>query len=123
MVNAASFLADIGAATAQIGYATAKAAVVQFSRDLDIHLARAGVRVNAVLFGPIDTPTQRAVFERNPGALDERLVHWPMGRFGTLEEAAATIAFLASDDAGFITAAAIPSTVVSPRHLPCPYNH
>jgi NAD(P)-dependent dehydrogenase (short-subunit alcohol dehydrogenase family) len=82
-------------------------------------LARAGVRVNAVLFGPIDTPTQRAVLERNPGALDERLVHWPDGRFGTLEEAPATIAFLASDDAGFITAAAIPSTVVSPRHLPC----
>jgi NAD(P)-dependent dehydrogenase (short-subunit alcohol dehydrogenase family) len=51
---------------------------------------------------------QRAVFERNPGALDKRLVHWPMGRFGTLEEAAATIAFLASDDSGFITAAALP---------------
>ena len=48
------------------------------------------------------------VFERNPGALDKRLVHWPMGRFGTLAEAAGTIAFLASDDAGFITAAALP---------------
>jgi NAD(P)-dependent dehydrogenase (short-subunit alcohol dehydrogenase family) len=47
-------------------------------------------------------------FERSPGALDKRLVHWPMGRFGTLEEAAATIAFLASDDSGFITAAALP---------------
>jgi NAD(P)-dependent dehydrogenase (short-subunit alcohol dehydrogenase family) len=64
--------------------------------------------VNAVLFGPIDTPGQRAVFERNSGALDKRLVHWPMGRFGTLEEAAATIAFLASDDSGFITATALP---------------
>jgi NAD(P)-dependent dehydrogenase (short-subunit alcohol dehydrogenase family) len=48
------------------------------------------------------------VFERNPGALEKRLVHWPMGRFGTLDEAAGTIAFLASDDAGFITAAALP---------------
>jgi NAD(P)-dependent dehydrogenase (short-subunit alcohol dehydrogenase family) len=108
VINAASFLADIGAATAQMAYAAAKAAVVQLSRDLGVHLARSGVRVNAVLFGPIDTPAQRAVFKRNPGALDKRLVHWPMGRFGTLEEAAATIAFLASDDSGFITAAALP---------------
>jgi NAD(P)-dependent dehydrogenase (short-subunit alcohol dehydrogenase family) len=108
VINAASFLADIGAATAQMAYAAAKAAVVQLSRDLGVHLARSGVRVNAVLFGPIDTPAQRTVFERNPGALDKRLVHWPMGRFGTLEEAAATIAFLASDDSGFITAAALP---------------
>jgi NAD(P)-dependent dehydrogenase (short-subunit alcohol dehydrogenase family) len=73
-----------------------------------VQLARSGVRVNAVLFGPIETPAQRAVFERNPGALEKRLVHWPMGRFGTLDEAAATVAFLASADAGFITAAALP---------------
>ena len=108
VVNAASFLADIGAATAQMGYAAAKAGVVQLTRDLGVQLARSGVRVNAVLFGPIETPAQRAVFERNPGALEKRLVHWPMGRFGTLDEAAATIAFLASADAGFITAAALP---------------
>ena len=108
VINAASFLADIGAATAQMAYAAAKAGVVQLTRDLGVHLARSGVRVNAVLFGPIDTPGQRAVFERNPGALEKRLVHWPMGRFGTLEEAAGTIAFLASDDSGFITAAALP---------------
>jgi NAD(P)-dependent dehydrogenase (short-subunit alcohol dehydrogenase family) len=91
-----------------MGYAAAKAAVVQLSRDLGVQLAREGIRVNAVLFGPIDTAAQRAVFERSPGALEKRLVHWPMGRFGTLSEAAATIAFLASDDSGFITAAAIP---------------
>jgi NAD(P)-dependent dehydrogenase (short-subunit alcohol dehydrogenase family) len=108
VVNAASFLADIGAATAQMGYAAAKAGVVQLTRDLGVQLGRSGVRVNAVLFGPIETPAQRAVFERNPGALEKRLVHWPMGRFGTLDEAAATIAFLASEDAGFITAAALP---------------
>jgi NAD(P)-dependent dehydrogenase (short-subunit alcohol dehydrogenase family) len=108
VINAASFLADIGAATAQMAYAAAKAGVVQLTRDLAVRLARSGVRVNAVLFGPIDTAAQRAVFERNPGALERRLVHWPMGRFGTLAEAAGTIAFLASDDAGFITAAALP---------------
>ena len=108
VINAASFLAEIGAATAQMAYAAAKAGVVQLSRDLGVHLARSDVRVNAVLFGPIDSPHQRAVFDRNPGALEKRLVHWPMGRFGTLEEAAAAIAFLASDDSGFITAAALP---------------
>jgi NAD(P)-dependent dehydrogenase (short-subunit alcohol dehydrogenase family) len=64
--------------------AAAKAGVVQLTRDLGVRLARSGVRVNAVLFGPIDTAAQRAVFERNPGALERRLVHWPMGRFGTL---------------------------------------
>lgn len=108
VINAASFLADIGAATAPMAYSSAKAAVVQLTRDLGVHLARSGVRVNAVLFGPIETPSQRAVFDRNPGALEKRLEHWPMGRFGTLDEAAGTIAFLASDDAGFITAAALP---------------
>jgi enoyl-ACP reductase-like protein len=108
VINAASFLAEIGAATAPMAYAAAKAGVVQLSRDLGVHLARSGVRVNAVLFGPIDTPDQRAVFDRNPGALEKRLVHWPMGRFGTLAEAAGTIAFLGSDDSGFVTAAALP---------------
>ena len=108
VINSASFLAAIGSATAPMAYAAAKAGVVQLTRDLGVHLARSGVRVNAVLFGPIETPDQRAVFDRNPGALDKRLVHWPMGRFGTLEEAAGTIAFLASDESGFITAAALP---------------
>ena len=108
IINSASFLAQIGAATAQMAYSAAKAAVVQLSRDLGVHLARSGIRVNAVCFGPIATPQQQDVFDRNPGALEKRLVHWPMGRFGSLDEAASTIAFLASDEAGFITAAAIP---------------
>jgi NAD(P)-dependent dehydrogenase (short-subunit alcohol dehydrogenase family) len=108
VINSASFLAAIGSATAPMGYAAAKAGVVQMSRDLGVHLARSGVRVNAVLFGPIETPEQREILERDPTVLQKRLVHWPMGRFGTLEEAAGTIAFLADDDSGFITGAAIP---------------
>lgn len=108
VINAASFLAATGAATAQMAYSAAKAAVVQLSRDLGVRLARSGVRVNAVLFGPIDTPSQRLILERNPDVLAKRMVHWPMGRFGSLDEAAGAIAFLASDDAGFITAAALP---------------
>jgi NAD(P)-dependent dehydrogenase (short-subunit alcohol dehydrogenase family) len=108
VINAASFLAAMGSATAPMGYTAAKASVVQLSRDLGVHLARSGVRVNAVLFGPIETPEQREILERDPDVLQKRLVHWPMGRFGTLEEAAGTIAFLAGDDSGFITGAAIP---------------
>jgi NAD(P)-dependent dehydrogenase (short-subunit alcohol dehydrogenase family) len=108
VINSASFLAAVGSATAPMGYAAAKAGVVQLSRDLGVHLARSGVRVNAVLFGPIETPEQREILERDPSVLQKRLVHWPMGRFGTLKEAAGTIAFLASEDSGFITGAAIP---------------
>ncbi|HEX3807584.1 MAG TPA: SDR family oxidoreductase [Gaiellaceae bacterium] len=108
VVNAASFLAEIGAATAQMAYAAAKAGVVQLTRDLGVQLARSGIRVNAVLFGPFDTAAQRSVFEGRPDVLEARLVHWPMGRFGTPAEAAAAVAFLASDDAGFLTAAALP---------------
>ena len=68
MVNAASFLADIGAATAQMGYAAAKAGVVQLTRDLGVHLPAAGC-------GPTPYCSARAVLERNPGALEKRLVH------------------------------------------------
>ncbi len=107
VINATSFLGAMGAATAQMAFSAAKAGVVQLTRDLGVHLARS-MRVNAVLFGPIDTATQRAVLDFNPDTLEKRMAHWPMGRFGSLEEAAATIAFLASDDAGFITGAAVP---------------
>jgi len=108
VINSASFLANIGAATAQMAYSAAKAGVIQLTRDLGINLAKSGVRVNAVCFGPIATDKPQAVFDRNSGSLEKRLAHWPVGRFGTLREAAGTIAFLASDDSGFITAAAIP---------------
>jgi NAD(P)-dependent dehydrogenase (short-subunit alcohol dehydrogenase family) len=108
IVNAASFLADIGAASAQMAYSAAKAGVVQLSRDLGVALARDEVRVNSVLFGPIATTAQRAILDTAPDTLAKRMLHWPMGRFGTLDEAAAAVAFLASEDAGFITAAALP---------------
>jgi NAD(P)-dependent dehydrogenase (short-subunit alcohol dehydrogenase family) len=108
VVNAASFLAGMGAATAPMAYSAAKAGVVQLTRDLGVSLARSGVRVNAVLFGPIETVAQRSILEASPDTLAKRLVHWPTGRFGSLEEAADAVAFLASDDAGFITSAALP---------------
>ena len=109
VVNSSSFLAGIGSATGQMAYNAAKAAVVQLTRDLGTHLARRGVRVNAICLGPIETPQLRAVFDRiGEAERHRRFTHMPMGRFGTPEEVAGTAAFLASDDSGFITASVFP---------------
>jgi NAD(P)-dependent dehydrogenase (short-subunit alcohol dehydrogenase family) len=109
VINTASFLAVMGAASSQMAYSVAKAGVLQLSRDLGVHLGRRGVRVNALVLGPIETPQLRALFENiGDDEIVRRFVHYPMGRFGTLEEIAGTVAYLASDDAGFITGAAFP---------------
>jgi NAD(P)-dependent dehydrogenase (short-subunit alcohol dehydrogenase family) len=109
VINTASFLAVMGAASSQMAYSAAKAGVLQLSRDLGVHLARRGVRVNALVLGPIETPQLNALF----GGIGEeerarRFIHYPMGRFGALAELAGTVAYLASDDAGFVTGAAFP---------------
>jgi NAD(P)-dependent dehydrogenase (short-subunit alcohol dehydrogenase family) len=109
VINTASFLAVMGAASSQMAYSAAKAGVEQLSRDLGVHLARTGVRVNALILGPIETPQLRALFERiGPDERERRFTHYPMGRVGTLDELAGTVAYLASDDAGFITGTAFP---------------
>ena len=109
VINTASFLAGMGAASAQMAYSAAKAGVIQLSRDLGVHLARRGVRVNALVLGPIETPQLRELFAGlSPDETARRFAHYPMGRFGTLEELAGTAAYLASDDSGFITGAAFP---------------
>jgi NAD(P)-dependent dehydrogenase (short-subunit alcohol dehydrogenase family) len=65
--------------------------------------------VNALCLGPIETPQLRELFDRlPPEELPKRLIHYPMGRFGTVEELAGTVAYLASDDAGFVTASTFP---------------
>jgi len=109
VINTASFLAGMGAASSQMAYSVAKAGVLQLSRDLGVHLGRRGVRVNALVLGPIETPQLRALFEGiGEEEIARRFVHYPMGRFGTPQELAGTVAYLASDDAGFITGAAFP---------------
>jgi len=109
IINTASFLAGMGAASAQMAYSAAKAGVLQLSRDLGVHLARRGARVNALILGPIETPQLRVLFENiGEEEMARRFVHYPMGRFGTPDELAGTVAYLASDDAGFITGAAFP---------------
>jgi NAD(P)-dependent dehydrogenase (short-subunit alcohol dehydrogenase family) len=109
IINTSSFLVGMGAATGQMAFNAAKAGVEQLSRDLGVHLARSKIRVNALAVGPIETKEIRATFERlGPDQAERRFAHMPMGRFGTLEELAATAVYLASDDAGFVTAASFP---------------
>jgi len=104
IINTASFVAILGAATSQISYTAAKGGVLALSRELGVQFAREGIRVNALCPGPINTPLLRELFAADPERAARRLVHVPMGRFGEPDEIAAAVAFLASDDASFITA-------------------
>jgi NAD(P)-dependent dehydrogenase (short-subunit alcohol dehydrogenase family) len=108
VINTASFLAVMGSATAQMAYNAARAGVIALSRDLGVNLARRGVRVNALCIGPIETSRLSGVFAKDPEQVAQRLIHIPMGRFGRVQEVAGTVAYLASDDAGYVTAAAFP---------------
>lgn len=104
VINTASFVAILGAATSQISYTASKGGVLSMSRELGVQFAREGVRVNALCPGPVNTPLLQELFAKDPERAARRLVHIPMGRFGEAEEIAAAAAFLASDDASFITA-------------------
>jgi NAD(P)-dependent dehydrogenase (short-subunit alcohol dehydrogenase family) len=104
VINTASFVATLGAATSQISYTASKGGVLAMSRELGVEFARRGVRVNALCPGPVNTPLLQELFAKDPERAARRLVHVPMGRFGEPEEIAAAAAFLASDDASFITA-------------------
>ena len=104
IINTASFVAILGAATSQISYTASKGGVLAMSRELGVQFAREGIRVNALCPGPINTPLLRELFAKDPERAARRLVHVPMGRFGEPEEIAAAVAFLASDDSSFITA-------------------
>jgi NAD(P)-dependent dehydrogenase (short-subunit alcohol dehydrogenase family) len=107
VINTASFVAVVGAATSQISYTASKGGVLALSRELGVEFARQGVRVNAICPGPIDTPLLRELFAKDPERAARRLVHVPMGRFGNASEIAAAVAFLASDDASFVTASSM----------------
>ena len=104
IINTASFVALMGAATSQISYSASKGGVLSMSRELGVQFARDGIRVNALCPGPVNTPLLQELFAKDPVAAQRRLVHVPMGRFAEPEELAAAVAFLASDDASFITA-------------------
>jgi NAD(P)-dependent dehydrogenase (short-subunit alcohol dehydrogenase family) len=104
VINTASFVAVLGAATSQISYTASKGGVLALSRELGVEFARRGVRVNALCPGPVDTPLLRELFAKDPERAARRLVHVPMGRFGNAEEIANGVLFLASDESSFVTA-------------------
>ena len=106
IINTASFVAVMGSATSQISYTASKGGVLAMSRELGVQFAREGIRVNALCPGPVSTPLLRELFANDPERAARRLVHIPMGRFAEPEEIAAAVAFLASDDASFVTASA-----------------
>src|SRR5207302_1950630 len=105
VINTASFVAVMGAATSQISYTASKGGVLALSRELGVEFARRGVRVNALSPGPVDTPLLRELYASDPDAAARRLVHVPLGRFARAEEIANAALFLASDESSFITAA------------------
>lgn len=104
IINTASFVAVMGAATSQISYSASKGGVLSMSRELGVQFARRGVRVNALCPGPVNTPLLRELFATDEERAARRLVHVPMGRFGEPEEMANAVLFLASDESSFITA-------------------
>jgi NAD(P)-dependent dehydrogenase (short-subunit alcohol dehydrogenase family) len=104
IINTASFVAVLGAATSQISYTASKGGVLAMTRELGVQFAREGIRVNALCPGPVNTPLLRELYAKDPERAARRLVHIPFGRFAEPEEIAAAVAFLASDDASFITA-------------------
>ena len=104
VINTASFVAVMGAATSQISYTASKGGVLAMSRELGVQFARQGVRVNALCPGPVNTPLLQELFAKDPERVARRLIHIPMGRFGEASEIAAAAAFLASDDSSFMTA-------------------
>jgi NAD(P)-dependent dehydrogenase (short-subunit alcohol dehydrogenase family) len=106
VINVASFVAVMGAATSQISYTASKGAVLALSRELGVEFARRGVRVNALCPGPVDTPLLRELYASDPAQAARRLIHLPMGRFAEAREIAAAALFLASDESSYITATA-----------------
>lgn len=106
IINVASFVALVGAATAQIAYTTSKGGVLSMTREMAVEYGRRGIRANALCPGPIETPLLAELMS-DPARRARRLVHIPMGRLGRAEELAKAALFLASDDSSFMTGASL----------------
>jgi NAD(P)-dependent dehydrogenase (short-subunit alcohol dehydrogenase family) len=105
VINVASFVAIVGAATSQISYTASKGAVIALSRELAVQFAREGIRVNALCPGPVETPLLLRIFGDDPAALERRRVHWPTGRLAKPREVVNGALFLASDESSYVTGA------------------
>jgi NAD(P)-dependent dehydrogenase (short-subunit alcohol dehydrogenase family) len=104
VINTASFVAVLGAATSQISYTASKGGVLALSRELGVEFARRGVRVNALCPGPVNTPLLQDLYASDPEQAARRLVHVPMGRFADPREIANAALFLACDESSYVTA-------------------
>jgi NAD(P)-dependent dehydrogenase (short-subunit alcohol dehydrogenase family) len=102
VINVASFVAILGAATSQISYSASKGAVLSMSRELAVQFAREGIRVNALCPGPVETPLLLNIFGDNPAALERRRIHWPTGRLAKPREIVMGALFLASDESSYV---------------------
>jgi NAD(P)-dependent dehydrogenase (short-subunit alcohol dehydrogenase family) len=105
VINVASFVALMGAATSQISYTASKGAVLSLSRELGVQFARQGIRVNALCPGPVETPLLLRIFGDDPAAYERRRVHLPMGRLAKPREVVNAALFLASDDSSYVNGA------------------
>jgi NAD(P)-dependent dehydrogenase (short-subunit alcohol dehydrogenase family) len=103
VINVASFVAVVGAATSQIAYTASKGAVLALSRELAVQFAREGIRVNALCPGPVETPMLLNIYGGDPAALERRRVHWPTGRLARPREIVNAALFLASDESSYVT--------------------
>jgi NAD(P)-dependent dehydrogenase (short-subunit alcohol dehydrogenase family) len=106
IINVASFVAWMGAATSQTAYTSSKGAVLAMTREIAVEYARRGIRCNALCPGPIETPLLMALLS-DEAKRQRRFVHIPMGRLGQAEELAKAALFLASDDSSFMTGASL----------------
>src|SRR4051794_5645842 len=102
VINVASFVALVGAATSQISYTASKGAVLSMSRELAVQFARDGIRVNALCPGPVETPLLLNIFGSAPAALERRRLHWPTGRLAKPTEIVQAALFLASDESSYV---------------------
>jgi NAD(P)-dependent dehydrogenase (short-subunit alcohol dehydrogenase family) len=103
VINVASFVALVGAATSQISYTASKGAVLSMTRELAVQFARENVRVNALCPGPVETPLLLSIFGDDPAALERRRTHWPTGRLAKPREIVNGALFLASDESSYVT--------------------
>jgi NAD(P)-dependent dehydrogenase (short-subunit alcohol dehydrogenase family) len=104
IINTASFVAVVGAATAQIAYTASKGGVLAMTREIAVAYAKQGIRANALCPGPVDTPLLQQLLA-DPAARARRLVHVPMGRLAQAGEIARAVLFLASDESSYVNGA------------------
>jgi NAD(P)-dependent dehydrogenase (short-subunit alcohol dehydrogenase family) len=103
VINVASFVAIVGAATSQISYTASKGAVLSMTRELAVQFARENIRINALCPGPVETPLLLSIYGDDPAALVRRRAHWPTGRLAKPREVVNGALFLASDESSYVT--------------------